>query len=759
MTDTSGESRPAQRPAAANPQNDDEIDLGYLLAVFWDHRWWIATITSVVTLIGICYALLATPIYQADALLQIERRDTGTAAIMGQLDLLTGNQEVTSSTQTQILQSRMILGQAAQRVGLDLRVEPKRFPVIGAALVRRGVERPGFIGGGASVWAGESIQVDELSVAQELLGQWLVLRVGSGNRYQVFDPEGRLLGEGMAGETLQTTAPAITLTVSAVNAPEGAEFRIMRRSIEAATRALRANFSVSEQGRDSSVLSVTLSGADSNEVVRALDAINDVYLVQNINRQAAEAENRLAFLEQQRPQVRENLTDAENLLNQYRATQDSVDLDFETRTVLEQIVEIESQLTELEFQETELAQRYTPSHPSYQSLLERRRQLTNERNRLESRVENLPTTQQEVLRMTRDVEVNQQLYMQMLNTMQELRVARAGTVGNVRIIDDAALQPNPIAPRRSLIVIIAFLLGGMLSLFVVMAWRMMNRGVESADQLTAIGLPVYATVPLSETQQSFVQVAQSGLKRLRQLGKGGAPSVRQKPGVLAHNHPTDLSIEALRGLRTSLHFAMLESKGNNCVMVTGSGPSVGKSFISVNLAVVCAQGGQRVLVIDGDMRRGHVHDAFGQKGEGGFSELLAGKLAPRDVIRVTETPGLHYISRGIVPPNPSELLMSRNFSRFMEQVSQHYDLVIIDTPPVLAVTDAAIVGRHVGTTFLVARFQTNSVKEIERALQQLDTAGVTVQGGILNALERSAAASYGYGYGYYGYYSYDQSKG
>ncbi len=182
----------------------------------------------------------------------------------------------------------------------------------------------------------------------------------------------------------------------------------------------------------------------------------------------------------------------------------------------------------------------------------------------------------------------------------------------------------------------------------------------------------------------------------------------------------------------------------------GSSPAVGKSFISANLAAVCAQAGQKVLVIDGDLRKGHIHHAFHGDSEGGLSELLAGQLTLQDALRGTVVEGLDYIARGVSPPNPSELLMQASFTRLMADVSSRYDLVIIDTPPVLAVTDAAIVGKQVGTSLLVARFGMNPPREIELAVQRLESSGVTLKGAILNAMERTAATSYGY-YSHYNY--------
>lgn len=758
MSDTlsTNQSASRQRPGKGQGQADDEIDLGYLLAVCLDNKWLIILVTILVTLLGLMYALLATPVYRADALLQVEQRQAPLGAL--EMQLLAQDQSA-STTQSEILRSRMIMGQAAQQAGLDLVVRPEYFPVIGAALVRRGVERPGFAQGSDDAWAGDSITVDDLRVDSGLFGKELLLTVLGPDSYELRGPEGELYGQGQVNELL--TTDLVELRVGAINAPANVQFTLIKRSESQMIRYLQSRFNVAQRGRDTGILELTLTGPDREEVVRSLNAISDVYLIQNINRQAAEAESRLEFLEAQTPLVQDSLNVAENSLNEYRASQDSVDLSFETRSMLERTVALEAELNQLQIQETELSQRFTPSHPTYRALLEKRAQLQSERARLEAQVNNLPETQRQVLRLNRDVEVSQQIYMQMLNATQELRIARAGTVGNVRILDRALVGNQPIAPRRNLIVVISVMAGLMLGLMMVLLRHMLRRGVDSVEQLQALGLQVYATVPLSERQLKIFDRFSDrktrhrlkkvfGDKLASQISAAGRRT--QSNNVLALIDPADLAIEALRNLRTSLHFAMLEA-ANNRLMLTGPSPVVGKSFISTNLAAICAQAGQRVLLIDADLRKGHVHRSFGGQSEGGLSDYLIGAIDLDTVIRPTGAPGLDYVARGTAPPNPSELLMTRRFAEFLDQVGDDYDLVIIDTPPVLAVTDAAIVGKLVGSTLMITRFRISAPREIERAMQQLEAAGVVVKGSILNAIERSASSYYGYGYGY-GYYQY-----
>jgi tyrosine-protein kinase Etk/Wzc len=269
--------------------------------------------------------------------------------------------------------------------------------------------------------------------------------------------------------------------------------------------------------------------------------------------------------------------------------------------------------------------------------------------------------------------------------------------------------------------------------------KALNRGVTNPNDLEKLGLPVYAAIPFSTIQKELDQ------KTYRKDRIGDAR-------LLAMSHPTDPAIEGLRSLRTSLHFAMLEA-ANNRLMISGPSPQVGKTFVSANLAAVVAHSGQRVLLVDVDMRKGYLHKVFGVSVENGLSDVLAKHCELTAAIHHTAVENLDFIGRGQVPPNPSELLMHANFSAFLEHVSALYDLVILDTPPFLAVTDATIVGRQSGTNLIVARFEVNSVREVELTMRRYRQSGIELKGAIFNGIEKRSSAKYGYGA--YSYYNYD----
>jgi tyrosine-protein kinase Etk/Wzc len=430
--------------------------------------------------------------------------------------------------------------------------------------------------------------------------------------------------------------------------------------------------------------------------------------------------------------VRRDLEKATAALNAYQIRAHSVDISMQTQGLLNQEVDIQANIQKLRLQLADMQRQYTPEHPAYKALVQQIGELQAQKSGIDKRVGDLPDTQQQLLRLKRDVQVSNDTYTGLLNQAQQLDIARAGTVGNVRIIDKSAVDiTRPVWPRRMIVVLGGTLLGGFVALVYVFIRQMLNRGIEDPAVIEKIGLPVYATIPISLREQAL---------------QGTHIHGRGKQRLLVMDAPTDLATEALRSLRTSLHFARLEAK-NNVLMISGSSPDVGKTFVSANLATVVAQSNQRVLLIDGDMRMGSLHKVVGGKPEVGLSELISGQT---DLITATRQIGmlenLHFIARGKLPPNPSELLMNARFSALLEHLKQMFDLIIIDTPPILAVTDAAIIGHHAGTALLVVRFGLNQAREVALARQRFEQNNVPLKGAIFNAVEKRSRGYYSYAY-------------
>jgi len=406
----------------------------------------------------------------------------------------------------------------------------------------------------------------------------------------------------------------------------------------------------------------------------------------------------------------------------------------QNQALLNQSVALETNINQLRIQQADLSSRFTPQHPAYKALLSQIAQFQKAKAAIQSQIQELPNTQQGLFWRSRDVEVTNQTYANLLDQAQQLDIARASAMGNVRIIDPAAVDlESPAWPKPLPIMAAGTVLGALLMIAFVLLQQILRRGVEDPVDIELLGLPVYASIPYSEKGRELA---------LRQ----GSGRYGQHQQLLALKAPTDLAMEALRSLRTSLHFARFKTK-NNLLMITAPSPGVGKTFVCANLAVTMAQAGQRVLLIDADMRRGTLHHAIGVRSENGLSELISGQIPLETALRrVQGAENLSFIPRGDVPPNPSELLMHQNFGELLDQVAPLYDVVVIDTPPVLAVTDAAVIGHQTGTCLMVVRFGLNQQREIALAKQRLEQNGVQVKGAIFNGVQKRNGGHYAYSY-------------
>jgi len=701
----------------------DEIDLGRLLGEVLDHRKMIVGITGLFTVVAIIYTLFSTPIYQADALIQVEQKQGN--ALLNSLSQILPDSQPQSAPEIALLQSRMILGKTVDDLNLQAQIEQKYFPVFGRGWARLTGHQPGRVTVGRIYVAAQQGKMPELTLTQENNGNYHL----TGGGYNL---------NGHVGQLIESKG--ISLLITDIDAKPGTKFSINYINWLDAINKLQSSFKVVDQSDGSGMLNLTLTGSDPVSIEHILLSISDNYLAQNIDLQAAQASKSLDFLTKQLPQVRTQLDNAEDKLSAYRKRSDSVDLNMQARSTLEQVVNVDNQLNQLTFREAEISQLYTKDHPTYKALLEKRKTLEQEKAKLNQQVSGMPATQQEVLRLSRDVDSGRAVYMQLLNRQQELNIAKNSAIGNVRIVDNAITEPNSVKPKKKIIVLAGLIFGFLFSVGFILIRSFLQRGIESPEELEKAGVNVYATIPMSE-----VNVSSSG-KTKSKVRAGG----QEKISFLAIDNPSDLSIEAIRSLRTSLHFAMIESK-NNVVMISGGSPNVGKTFISTNLAAVIAQMGQRVLFIDADMRKGYAHKIFKSDIECGLSDILSGKLLAEQVIKKVSSAGFDFISRGTTPPNPAELLMNPRFEKLIDWASKNYDLVLIDTPPILAVTDPAIIGRYAGASLLVARFEQSTVKEVEVSIKRFEQSGIEIKGCILNGIVKKASSYYGYGYNHYGY--------
>jgi tyrosine-protein kinase Etk/Wzc len=739
-----------QLPSVIGTRDNDQdsIDLLGIFGSLIDQKWLIGALTGAFMATGVAYAVLATPVYLANALVQVEPKKNDMLGF-SDLNSMLGGQSP-SVTEIGIIKSRAVIGKTVDDLRLDIDVTPKTFPVIGGFLARRYRGETEFsvaaprLGLNSYAWGGERLEINRLNLPKELLGKKLTLVAGEQHRFQLFDENDNLLAESVAGEAFKHDD--VEGLIAQLSANPGTRFEVVRNPRIVTIQSYQDALDISEQGKESGIIRLALASTDAAEAVKILNKIASLYVQQNVQRTSAEAAQSLEFLQGQLPQVKRDLAKASDALNGYQTRGKTVNISLETQSVLEQVVSLDTRISELKMQQAEMDRKFTRQHPAYRALMTQIGELTQQQKALEGKAQDLPATQQELLNLTRDVEVASQIYTQLLNKSQELDIVRAGAVGNVRLVDTADVDlTSPVKPKKALIVLIATFLGAFFGVALVLLRKSLSRGLEGPEAIEQLGLPVYASIPYSVLQQ------EEDSKKVRARDGADKPAY-----LLALRNPTDLSIESIRSLRTCLHFAGLDST-NNRIMISGPSPQVGKTFVSSNLAAVMAQSGQRVVLIDADMRKGHLHKTLNTPITNGLSDLLVKRCNIEQAINRVEVDNLHFISRGQVPPNPSELLMHANFRELLAQLSELYDVVIIDTPPLLAVTDAAIVGREAGISLIVTRFGVNPAKEIELTIRRFAQNGIELKGAVFNGVEKRAASYYGNG-GYYNYeYASDKS--
>jgi tyrosine-protein kinase Etk/Wzc len=760
---TDNKQQSMQRNPQADNEADDVIDLGALIGTLIDRKLLIVLTTALFALAGIAVALFSTPIYNANAMIQVEDNSSSVPGLDDMASMFESSSK--SVTEIELLKSRSIIGEAVDVLKLDVVATPKLYPVIGGRSLRRfspaeagDIAEPSF-GASSYAWGGEQIKVFRFDVPRQSIGKSYIVKAEANQRFKLLTENGEIILQGRVGE--EVTNGSVTLTIKTLMARAGTEFMLSRQSRFNTILRLQGGIGASEKGKDSGIISLNFQHSEPEYAKKVLNAVTNIYVKKNVERNSAEAKKSLDFLRVQLPMIKTDLEKSETLFNDFQMEKNSVNITLETQAVLEQVVELETSLQNVELQRLEISLKLKPQHPDYQAVLSQIKSIEQEISKLSLEIRVLPEIQQELLSLMRDVEVGNEIYMLLLAKTQELDVVRAGTVGNVRIIDVAEVNiDNPVEPKKPLIVFIATLLGCMFAVAIVLIQKAFNKGVENPSEIEAIGLPVYASVPYSLVQDKFDKSIKTKKTKDKDnsnsthkiKAKGSAKST-EKSNILAIDNPADLTIEALRNLRTSLHFAMIEAD-NNLLIISGPSPEVGKSFISANLAVILAQSGKKVLLIDGDMRKGYLHKLIALKPEQGLSEYLSGQESLEGIIKPTDVADFDIITRGSIPPNPSELLMHKNFSHLHDAVRAKYDIVIIDTPPVLAVTDAAIISGHGGTLLLVTRYGQNSVKEIAYTRQRLEQNGIDVKGVVFNGIMKKSSNTYGY-YGNYGYYNYE----
>ena len=686
----------SNKQAKPSSTANEEIDLGKIFGVLRDSKKSIIAITVAFTLLGLIYSIFATPIYRSEVLIQVDSKSDGSPAF-GEAMAKEFSTESSAVTEIELIKSRRVIGKTVDKLNLTTSVVPDYIPLIGKGLARL-MDRQ------SSATIAHFIMPTD---AKKNSYQLKIINVDTGEYALTDEDNNNIKLTGFVGQPIKEQGYNVLIT--GLKGDNNDTFTVKKLPRFGVIAYYKKLLSAVEKGKETGILSVSLTGQNRLKTQKILNSISENYYSMNADRAAASANKSLEFLNKRLPKIRTELTNAEDKLNQYREANQSVNMEMQAKSSLDELVALDGQINDLSFQEADISRMYTKEHPLYKALIEKRNDLLAQKIRLRHKIDQMPETQREIIRLTRHVDVNQQTYMQILNKIQELEIVKASSSASVQIIDKASSSVKPVAPNRVMLVVIPAVLGLILSVLIALFRVILNNTVVDPQQLKGINLPVFALVPKTPKAKKISN------------------------SILAEIESDDIAVEALRTLRNRIFLAM-DRVSNNIVLLTSTNSIAksGKTFVITNVAVLMAEAGKRVLIIDADMRKGKIASALNGKQANGLAELLSGKNDLKTVVKSSLTTNLDYISSGENVHSPAELLMHNEFKTLLAWAAEHYDVVIVNTPPVLAVVDAAIVGAVVGTTIIVSCYGKDTLKDVEQAKQTFEDNGVEVNGFVLN---------------------------
>lgn len=733
------------KPTPRFSRDSDEVDVRGIVDMVIKNAKLIVAVTVSFVVLGGLYAIVAKPIYGVDIVVQVESNGAdmmGGAAsgLVGGLSTLF-DVKSTDDGEMEILQSRLVTEPVVDDQRLYIDARPDYFPLIGGVIARRSgkLSTPGLFGIGGYVWGRESITVSAFDVPRDFWEDRFTVTALGGGRYRLSggDLDDDAIGQIGVPLRVKTAAGDVSLLVAAIEGRPNAQFVVRRFSKQKMLTRLQKDLTITEKGKDQSgVIGVKYESDDPVLAAGVLNEIADNYVRQNANRKAATAEKSLQFLNAQIPEVEGQLRRVEDRLNAYQNKHEVVDLTEQAKAMLGQAVTAQTSLFELEQKRKALASVFTPEHPQLASLDQQIASAKANVSTFESAISRLPDAQQNVVRLRRDVTVQTEIYVGLLNSIQQLRLATASKIGNVRVIDHAIVPDEPLRPKPVLVVVLAAVVGLLVGVCVAIARAVLYGGVTDPSEIERDAeLDVIATIPQSPSQRRLTAVG---------AGAGGT--------VLSLARPHEPAVEALRSLCTAMQFLLLDRPKNNLVLITGPSAGIGKSFISANVAALLGQSNKRVLLIDGDLRRGHLAKEFGVRAQQGLSSVLRGEIKVEDAIVRDVSAHVDFLPTGPRVGQPVELFLSNSLPGLLSDVSHRYDVVLLDAPPLLPVTDATVLASHAGTILLVARSGVTSQGEILESVKRIDRVGAKVSGVVFNCFSPGLRSAQ---YGNYGAYAYE----
>lgn len=723
-------------------QDNSELDLSDLFGSLL-RGWKTLLLFALLGLaIGLLYTRYVNPTFQSNALIQIDDRSQGVSALGENISNLVGPEASKSQAEAQLITSRMVLEPVIDLLHLQIQLNNPEINALDR-IVKARIDTPVHSEEGVSLNTDNGqVKISQFDVSPDYLDQGFTL-ARSDTGFVLSNGVDEFKGQLNQSQQFRGAKGPIQITVEDLPS-SGQPINIKKRSLQITTNAINSNLTVEETERLSGIIQLSMTGPNQQQATLILNEIVLSYVGQNESRSSEETTKTIGFMETQIPQLKQKLEDSEAVFNKFREKYGTIDVAQEAQLLVAEDSRIDGQLSDLKLQQAELSTYYTNEHPLVIQINDQLRVLNNRKQEISNTIVRLPEIQREFIQLSEDVGINREIYLTMLNNYEQLKIVEAGQIGYARIIDLPISTYEPIAPKKSLIILLTTVLGGLLGALIVLIRSSMRDVVKDPESLESkIGVPVIATVPRS--------------KSLQRLSK----SKRATNPLLSYADHDSLSYEAIKSLRTYLMFGMptlvKSQQRSRVIVISGESPGVGKSFIVANLAEVFSQLDKKVLVIDADMRLGNLHNVFNidQENANGLAEYFSTDSSTAvSITHPTSIDNLDFIPRGNNPRNPSSLLASDRFSNLMNELSEHYDYIIIDSPPVLAATDAVILSKYADQVLMVTRYNDSSEGQLAYAIKQLNKANVDVDGIVINDMQQGPMSKHSYHYAY----TYSNSK-
>lgn len=682
----------------------DYLDLRALLPTLVERKWVLLVICLLTLCFASFYVLFKPTKYQATVLLEVHHKlenSLGTLANNGQHQGSEDFYEEPISIQIALIYSKFILEPVIRSLGLDLEIQAQSV-------------------------APTEIKIYHFQVPEKFLKKRLLLDIDKPNHYLLRAPSNEILLEGYVNQL--SIGNGFSVKINKLVAVSGSKFFITKKPESEIINKIRSNLVITDLSnsteggqKKAGILQLMMKGDNPEKLIPLINKIALFTQLKDKERKSLEAKKTLEFLDQQLPIVQASLKSAEMKLNEYRSTSGKIDIKLQTEYLLTHLSDLNKQLEVTRLKKMDMFQQYTSKHPFIISLDQKISEMERQRQEVLSQIKKLPAADQIAANLSREVNVKNALYTNLLHKIHEQQVVTAGIVSDIGILSLATFADKPLKPNWLIIILSSLFLGLILGSLGLIFWQIFTRRVNHplwAEKNHSLENLIILPYSKNQATYSFEQ----------------KNNTTKTLPILACLHPNDPTMESLRLLYTVLQ-ANVSKSHNNILAIMGISKNVGKTFIAANFASLLAGMHHKILVIDADIRYGHLHHYFDVPSVPGLTDVLNEEInLEAAIIKNTLVNNLDFLPMGKLAVNPTQLLMRNNFKHLLLELSRKYEYVLINTSPILTVTDGTFIGTIAGTNLLVLGSNKHESWEINIAIKNLRNAGVKLHGSIFNHL-------------------------